>query len=182
MVFAIEGSEALKNSFDDIKKTVIKMLDRYKISRDDTHVGVLEFSDTSSTEIRLDSTYDKETLKKIVSEIRPSDGEKVNTDMALREGGKLFTVKYGGRAGYPKVLVLITGSKSDGEDPLNEAVQPLKEEGIQLTIITIGNNTDPELPTITPNVENVNDTKDLPEKTDGIVDKINKDVKESKFV
>ena len=182
MVFAIEGSEALKKGFDDIKKTVIKMLDRHMISRHDTHVGVLEFSDSASTEIRLDATYDVDTLMKIISEIRPSDGKKVNTDKALHEVGKMFTVKYGGRAGYPKVLVLITGSKSDGEEPLKKAVQPLKEEGVQIMVITVGNNTDPELPTITPNVDKVKNPKDLPEKTDNLVDKITKDVKESKLL
>ena len=182
MVFAIEGSEALKNDFDTIKESVMKMLDRYKISKEDTHVGVLEFSDSTSTEIRLDATYDVEILKKIISEIRPSDGKIVNIDKALREAAKMFTVKYGGRAGYPKVLILITGSKSDGEEPLKEAVQPLKEEGIQLMVITIGNNTDPELPAITPNVDKVDDRDDLPEKTDNVVDKINKKLKERKLI
>lgn len=182
LVFAIEGSEALKKDFDDLKKTIIKMIDRYQISREDSHVGVLEFSDSTSTEIRLDTTYDVETLRKIISEIRPSGGEKVNIDKALHEAGKMFTVKYGGRAGYPKVLVLITGSKSDGVEPLKEAVQPLNEEGIQLMVITVGNNTDPEIPTITPNVEKIDDPKDLPEKTDSLVDKCTKYVKESKLL
>jgi hypothetical protein len=181
LVFAIEGSKALKKNFEDIKKTVIKMLIRYKIAKYDTHVGVLEFSDSPSKEIRLDATFAKETLTKLVSEIQPSEGENVNTDKALHEAAKMFTVKYGGRAGYPKALVLITGSKSDGEEPLNEAVKPLKEEGIQLTVITVGNDTDPELPKITPNLNKVDDPEDLPEKTDSVVDKINKDVKESKL-
>lgn len=182
LVFVIEGSEAVKNDFDKIKETVIKMLDRYKISKEDTHVGVLEFSDSTSTEIRLDAAYDVEILKKIISEIRPSDGKIVNIDRALREAAKMFTVKYGGRAGYPKVLILITGSKSDGKEPLKEAVQPLKEEGIQLMVIAIGNNTDPELPSITPDVDKVDDADDLPEKADGVVDKINKKVKERKLI
>ena len=181
LVFAIEGSEALKSDFDKIKETVVKMLDRYKISKEDTHVGVLEFSDSTSTEIRLDAAYDVETLKKIISEIRPSDGKIVNTDKALREATRMFTVKYGGRAGYPKVLILFSGSKSDGEEPLKEAAQPLKEEGIQLMVVTIGNNTDPELPTITPNVDKVDDADDLPEKADSLADKINKKVKERKL-
>ena len=181
LVFAIEGSEALKSDFDKIKETVVKMLDRYKISKEDTHVGVLEFSDSTSTEIRLDAAYDVETLKKIISEIRSSDGKIVNTDKTLREATRMFTVKYGGRAGYPKVLILFSGSKSDGEEPLKEAVQPLKEEGIQLMVVTIGNNTDPELPTITPNVDKVDDADDLPEKADSLADKINKKVKERKL-
>ena len=182
LVFAIEGSEAIKNDFDNLKKTVIKMLDRYKISREDTHVGVLEFSDSTSTEIRLDAIHDTKILKRIISEIRPSEGEKVNIDKALEEAGKMFTVKYGGRPGYPKILVLITGSKSDGEKTLKEAVRPLKEEGIHLIVITVGNNTDPELPKITPNVERVDDSENLPNKTDDLVDKINKKVEKRKSI
>ena len=179
LVFAIDGSESLKNDFDYIKKLVVRMLDRYKISEEDTHVGVLEFSDSTTTEIRLDAAYDVATLKKIVSEIRPSEGEKVNIDKALHEAGRMFTVKHGGRAGYPKILLLISGSKSDGAEPLKESVQPLKEEGIQLVVITVGNNTDPELPTVTPYVDKVDDPEDLPEKADDLVDKINKVVEES---
>ena len=181
MVFAIEGSKTLEENFDEIKKTIVKMLDRYKISKAGTHVGVLEFSDSTTTEVRLDATYDKETLKKIISEVRPSGGETVNIDKALRDAGEMFTVRYGGRPGYPKVLILITGSKSDGDEPLKEAVKPLQEEGIQLVVISVGNNTDPEIPEITSNVNNVDDPNDLPGKVDSVVDKINKDVKESMF-
>lgn len=182
LIFAIEGSKALGPYFDDIKKTVIKMTDRYKISKDGTHVGVLEFSDSRSWELRLDATDNDREMKTLISEIRPSGGEKVDIGNALHDAREMFKVKYGGRAGYPKVLVLITGSKSDGVEPLKEAVQTLKKDGIQLLVVAVGNNTDRELPKISPNADNIDDPEDLPEKADDLVDKINKHMKNSKWV
>lgn len=178
-MFAVEGSKTLKeNGFDDVKRMVIKMLDSYKISKVDTHVGFLEFSDTTTVEISLDTTYDSNVLKELVKNVVPSGGETTNLAKTLRKVAEVFKVKNGGRPGVPKVLVIINAKRSSGDEPLTEAVEPLKEEGVQLFVITIGNETDPDLSKITPkgNDKTVKTPKDLADKVDGLVDKIGTEV------
>lgn len=172
-----------ENGFDDVKKMVIKMLDSYKISKTDTHVGFVEFSDTTTVEISLDTTYDRNALKELVRNVVPSGGETTNLDRTLRKVAEVFQLKNGGRPGVPKVLVIINAKRSSGDEPLTEAVKPLNEEGVQLFVITIGEENDPDLSKITPkgNNETVKKPKDLPNETDGLVDKIGTQVDKGKF-
>ena len=184
-MFVVEGSKKLKkDGFHNVKKMVTKMLDSYDISKDATHVGLLEFSETTSVEISLNTTYEPKMLKKLVKNVLPSGGKTANIDKALLKVGDMFKVRNGGRAGVPKVVVLITASKSSGEEPLKEAVEPLREVGVQLFVITVGNETDTELPEITSKgfIDEVKNPKDLSNKTDGFVDKIGKRVDKSKFL
>ena len=168
----------MKKDFDVIKDMVIKMLDRFNISQDDTHIGLLEFSDTTTVEIPLNTSYEKGPLISLIDRVIPSSGKTVELDKTLRQAADSFRVENGGRAGVPKVLIVIIGSKDSSEEDLKEAVSPLKETGVQVFVYSIGNETDPEGLGITPpkNTGEVDTPDELLNKTNELGDKITKEV------
>ena len=162
------------------------MLDRFNISKDGAHIGLLEFSNVTTIEITLNESYAKEPRKDLIRRVSPSGGKIANLDKTLRVADDIFKVENGGRAGIPKVLIIIAGvvgGTPSGEESLKKAVTPLKESGVQVFVISIGNKTDSEIldispPTIT---DPADDPKELGNKTNDLVDKIMKEIDKSKW-
>lgn len=93
----------------------------FGISRDESHVGVVTFSDVAKLSIKLKDHDNPRTFNSAVDAI-PLMGSVTRIDRALRAAQeKLFTLKNGARPRTARVLVLLTdGSQtrgSDAEDP-----------------------------------------------------------------
>lgn len=185
LVFALDGSDSLTaDEFEKLKEFVIKSLSSYTISRKDTHVGVLEYSDEISIKLQLHQYFTIKELRQAINEIVPSRGRDVVTDEALKVAAEdVFSITSGGRPGAAKVLVVIT------DDPLtmttdDTIIEPLKKAGIQVHVVAIGNNVPQEvLKNITVADEHVHvvpTPEELPGKTGDVVDVIDEAVQNRK--
>ena len=186
-MFALDGSESLaKNGFDKIKDLVKTMLDNYTISESETHVGVIEFSNDANVIFPLDKLFELTSIKDQVQRIIPSGGKETVTDEVLRKStDQVFDAKSGGRPGASKVLIIITDGKSSGKEPPKRAVKPVKEKGVRVYVVNIGEDTDKdELEDIVPTEKNIYPVKnpdEVPSVAPKLVEDIDKDIKKRKF-
>ena len=186
LVFALDGSESLaEKGFDKIKYLVNATIDNYTISEPETHVGIIEFSDKANVILPLNKLFEPTSIKDQVQRIIPSGGKETVTDEALRKSAdELFDVKSGGRPGASKVLIIVTDGKSTGKEPPKRAVKPLKEKGVRVYVVNIGEDTDKdELKDIVPTDENiypVKNTDEVPGIAPKLVEDIDKDIKKRK--
>ena len=186
LVFALDGSESLaKKGFEKIKDLVKAMIDGYNISETETHVGVVEFSDKTKVVLPLNRLFDAGLVKSEVQRIVPSGGKGTVTDEALRKSSEeVFAVKSGGRPGASKVLIIVTDGKSTGKEPPKRAVKPLKEKGVRIYVVNIGEDTDKdELKDIVPTIKNIHPVKtpnEVPSVVPKLVDDMKNDIKKRK--
>ena len=146
LVFALDGSEDLaKKDFDRIKNHTAAILDNLTISEPETHVGIIEFSDEAKVILPLNELFESGLVKDKIKGVVPSGGKKRVTDEALRKAADdVFNPKSGGRPGASKVLIVVTGGKSSGKEPPKRAIKPVKEKGVRVYVVNIGEVTDKE--------------------------------------
>ena len=185
-MFALDGSQSVgEKGFKNIKDLVITILDKYNISQSETHVGVIEFSNQANVILPLNKLFESTSIKDQVKRIVPSGGKETVTDEVLRKSAdEVFDVKSGGRPGALKVLVIITDGKSTGEEPPKRAVKPVKEKGVRVYVVNIGEDTDKdELKDIVPTEKNIypaKTTAQLPNIAPKLAEGIDKDIKKRK--
>ena len=186
LVFALDGSQSVgKEGFNNIKNLVVTMLDNYNISEGGTHVGVIEFSNQANVVFPLNQLFDSTLIKDQVQRIVSSGGKETVTDEVLRKSAnEVFDIKSGGRPGASKVLIIITDGKSTGDEPPKRAVKPVKEKGVRVYVVNIGEDTDKdELEDIVPTEKNIypaKTTTQLPSIAPKLVENIDKDIKKRK--
>ena len=186
LVFALDGSESLaEKGFDKIKDLVVMMIDNYTISQEETHIGIIEFSNRANVILPLNELFQPTSVKHQVKRLIPSGGKQTVTDEALRKSAdEVFDVTSGGRPGATKVLIIITDGKSTGKEPPKRAVKPVKEKGVRVYVVNIGEDTDKdELEDIVPTDENiypVQNPDELPGVSSKLVEDVDKDIKKRK--
>ena len=186
LVFALDGSESLaEKGFDKIKDLVVMMIDNYTISQEETHIGIIEFSNRANVILPLNELFQPTSVKYQVKRLIPSGGKQTVTDEALRKSAdEVFDVTSGGRPGATKVLIIVTDGKSTGKEPPKRAVKPVKEKGVRVYVVNIGEDTDKdELEDIVPTDENiypVQNPDELPGVPSKLVEDVDKDIKKRK--
>lgn len=187
VVIALDGSATMKqHGFDKLKELAKNVLKRFKISKPAAHVGLIEFSDEITPVLPLNELYDQNEIKEVIDKIKPSGGDGTATDKVLKEAvNVMFAVPAGGRADAAKVLIVITDSTSTGKEPLKEAVKPVRDKGIRVYVVAIGDKTNPaELRDTTPSDKEFTKVKspdDAPKVADKLVEGIQRAVKEGKY-
>lgn len=116
IVFALDGSSSLtKEQFNNLKDHVKETIKKLSVSKDETHVGLIEYSDDIRVQLKLDEVFDKDSMNKLVDKVSPSGGMKAATDQVLANAANvIFSVKEGGRSGANKVLVVLTDESLPG--------------------------------------------------------------------
>ena len=186
-MFALDGSRPITNAqFSKLKEAVLNMLSRYKISEKDAHVGLIEFSSSVKIVSRLNKDNSLSRIKDVLTPLQPSQGSTRVTDDALRVASdKMFDLSAGGRPGASKVLIILTLGKSSGDSSPVDAVKPLKNIGVNVFVINIGPNADPEdamkIATSDKHVIPVDDPNKTPEAIENVVDRLTKDLKKGKI-
>ena len=184
----MDGSESLaEEGFDKIKDLVKAMIDNYTISEAETHVGIIEFSDKANVILPLNKLFEPNSIKHHVQRIIPSGGKETVTDEALRKSADdVFDVTSGGRPGATKVLIIVTDGKSTGKEPPKRAVKPVKEKGVRVYVVNIGEDTDKdELEDIVPTDKNIYPVKnpdEVPDVASKLVEDIDEDIKKRKHL
>ena len=143
LVFALDGSDSLTTEqFDQMKQYVENMISKYPISKHATHIAVLEYSTGVSMYIPLDYSFDRSELLAALQNLRPSQGNQVNTEKLLKIVSNVFSFKNGGRPDASKALVILTDDKPKKD--LTMVGEPLKESGVRVYVVTIGDKVSPD--------------------------------------
>ena len=163
-----------------MKQLVKNMINKYPISEHGTHIAVLEYSTGVSMYIPLDYSFDQSKLLSALQNLRPSRGKKVNTEKLLKAASIMFSFKNGGRPEASKALVILTDDKPTKD--LTEVAEPLKESGIRVYVVTIGDKVSPnDFIHIVPGTSTTypaNSTDEVPDLSSPIATDITKVVKE----
>jgi len=144
LVFAHDASGSVKKEgFQKIKDFTKDLVKGFKIGVNNTHVGVVVFSHVAKVAIRLDETFDKDTLLEKIQNVSFL-GYTTATDDALRVSNEeMFSLKGGVRQNVPLVLVVLTdGNCTACKEPVTIPAAALKKKGVEIFSIAVGTQVD----------------------------------------
>lgn len=138
--FLIDGSTSIETSgagnFDRCKNFVKDMISNFDISQSGTHVGVVQFASRSFVNFTFNEYYDKASIVKAIDDIPMLYGG-TNLGKALTTTRTdLFDV--GSRSSVPRILIVMSDGAS--EDAVDGPSKALRDEGIIIFSLGIGNN------------------------------------------
>ena len=171
--------------FTRLKETVKRIIEKQRISPLDTHVAVVEYSDRPSVQIYLGDTFDRKELNERLDLIPPSLGQNAIVEKALDVIAKdVLSVAKGGRPGAAKILVILSDGDSSEVKRLENAANQLKDSGVKVYVVSIGDRTDPDgimgVVTTSENIFVTPDASKTPSVGPELGNKIKNDVKKGK--
>lgn len=144
--FVIDSSDsATTQEYQQQKQLVQRLSSYYDISKQDTRVGVVVYSDKAFTTIGMNSYRDSSILRRAVGAL-PHLGGGNRKDKALVTSRRMFKARRPssptGSAQATQVLVFITEGAQSGVAadmlPLEHAVHPLRKHGVRVIVVGVG--------------------------------------------
>lgn len=173
----VEGSEKIgRIGFQEIKDFVKKTIDKYTIGERKTRVALVEYSDSARIVFGLMEHSTSPLLKKAVDDITPSRGKTADTIKALRLANDVLDIRFGGRPGSARVIILVTGSTVKDRQSVEQVLVETKDSKGHLYVIAVG---DKDID-IGDNVVHVDEPEDTGDLANDIVEKIEKDLKKGR--
>ena len=115
---------------------------RHSVSVNETHIGLLEYSDNIKVVLPLNKHYEAAAIIQAVDRLQPSRGTGTVTDEVLSKAADIvFGVKNGGRPGAARILVILTDKKLPRSKLPKEVVKTLNEAGVRVYVVTTGEKT-----------------------------------------
>lgn len=140
VVFGIPTSQTIpSNQFESIKGFVSQAIESFDVSPMNIHVGLVTYSGSASTTLKIDQINSKDDLKEFTARLT-QQGREVNVVSALDEAFRFTFSIYGGvRQSKPKAFILIVpeGSASSQQEVLLAAAR-LKSLGVRLLTVGVG--------------------------------------------
>ncbi|XP_061116173.1 collagen alpha-6(VI) chain-like [Conger conger] len=159
VLFLIDGSSSIRHTeFEKIGKFMQSLVDKTEIGSSKFHVGVLQFSNKSQEEFRLDNSYDKGRIKQAISSIRQLKGGTL-TGQALSFSSQYFESPKGGRLNVRKFLIVITNGKA--HDDVAKPAAKLRNSGVIIYSIGVLNANNTQLQEISGSRERIFPVKDF---------------------
>lgn len=147
VVFGIPTSQNIPaDQFESMKKFVSQTIDSFDVGPMKVHVGLVTYSDTVSTTLKIDQLDTKDVVQELTNRLT-QQGTKVDVVSALDEASHItFTIFGGVRQSSPKAFVLLVpeGSVNNRQEVLAAAGR-LKSLGVKLVILTVGGSVDENL-------------------------------------
>ena len=141
--FAIDSSDsATTQEYQQQKQLVERLSSYYDVSKQDTRVGVVLYSDKAFTTLGMNSYRDSSILRRAVGAL-PHLGGGNRKDKALVAARRMFKARRpSGSAQAAQVLVFITEGAQSGVAadmlPLEHAVHPLRKHGVRVIVVGVG--------------------------------------------
>ena len=108
-------------------------------------LGLISYSSNAQMEVSFQEKADRKEFEQAVERIKHTKG-RTRIDKALKlASSQLFTSSGGSRSGKRKIMIILTdGRQSQDFDtvPLKEAVLPLRQLGVRIFAVAIGNEVD----------------------------------------
>lgn len=137
----MDSSSISADDFQEAKSFVWSAIKNFKISSNDTRVGIIRFSTVANVIFDFQFSVDNNILRleEVVDNIVLAEGGDTNTERALQLARTdLFSAKGGSRPDVPKILVVITGGKSENILAVARASMALKENHVTIVVVGIG--------------------------------------------
>lgn len=127
-----------------MKSFTIDLINSFKISKELVNVGLAQFSSTFQHEFYLNQFFDEQAISAHIRRMQQLGGG-TNIGLALNAIREYFQAERGSRKaeGISQNLVLITDGES--QDDVEEAAKILRDLGVEVFTIGIGNAHDLEL-------------------------------------
>ena len=140
---AVEQDKNFEKMKDIMKGTV----DKFGLFR--VRYSLITFGETPDVKIRFDNVFDtEEELGKLINNVKKSLGD-ADLHKALEEARYLFALAEDARPNASQVLVVITDKTSDStEDDVQFAAKKLKDDGVRVIAIALGDDFDPVSPEV----------------------------------
>nr|XP_008112888.1 PREDICTED: collagen alpha-3(VI) chain isoform X10 [Anolis carolinensis] len=149
VVFLIDGSDATRSSFPELKSFVQRVVDSLDVGPGKVRVAVVQYSNDANTEFNLNEYSDKASVITAVQRMTAMGGYAVNTGAALNYLiSNVFTREAGSRVqeGVPQFVILLTAERS--RDDVRRPALELKTRGAVPLGIGFGNADITQLQTI----------------------------------
>ncbi|KAM6915073.1 collagen alpha-1(XII) chain [Xenentodon cancila] len=136
VVFLVDGSSSVgRLNFKHIRNFISMMAGAFQIGEDRTRVAVVQYSNNVQVEFNLNQHLTRPALLRAIGTL-PFKGGNTNTGEALNYLlENTFTDVAGARKGFPKVLVIITDSRS--EDPVENYAKQLRNRGVEIFVLGV---------------------------------------------
>ncbi|VDI75762.1 Hypothetical predicted protein [Mytilus galloprovincialis] len=143
MVFILDSSGSVgTQNFKTMLNTAANIAHHFHIGSQHTQVGVDRFSTTAKTMIKLKQWNNWLFLQMKIKQI-PYVPALTYTWLALDHARtESFSESYGARPGVPKIAIVITDGKSQDKTKTCEAAKRLRDSGVKVFAIGIGNTID----------------------------------------
>uniref|UniRef100_A0A8B9DX88 Collagen alpha-6(VI) chain n=1 Tax=Anser cygnoides TaxID=8845 RepID=A0A8B9DX88_ANSCY len=138
LMFLMDGSGSISNNDFSVMKTFMKeVLDSFVISRNNVHVGVVQYSEEPQKEFSLNEFYNDVIIKERIDRIEQLKSS-TYTGKALRFVHSLFQPVHGGRKkrGVSQNLIVITDGQS--HDNVEDAAVDLRSDGVHVFAVGVG--------------------------------------------
>ena len=140
---AVEQDKKFEKMKDIIKGTA----DKFGLFR--VRYSLITFGETPDVKIRFDNVFDtEEELGKLINNVKKGLGDAA-LHKALEEARYLFALAEDARPNASQVLVVITDKTSDStEDDVQFAAKKLKDDGVRVIAIALGDDFEPVSPEV----------------------------------
>ncbi|XP_078580606.1 uncharacterized protein LOC144864418 isoform X3 [Branchiostoma floridae x Branchiostoma japonicum] len=141
LVFLLDGSGSVTTAnFDIVKEFTRRLANNFDISLADTRVGVVQYSDSPTSEFNLNSFNTNELVDLAIRNIQYQQGG-TNTGQAIDFARvNSFSANNGDRSDVPNVMIVVTDGQSS--DDVVGPAQTARNAGISMYAIGIGNGVD----------------------------------------
>ncbi|XP_055151441.2 collagen alpha-5(VI) chain [Symphalangus syndactylus] len=155
VIFLCDGSDRVSNSdFVTMTTFLSDLIDNFDIQSQRMKIGMAQFGSNYQSIIELKNSLTKTQWKTQIQNVSKSGGFP-RIDIALKKVNNMFNLHAGGRrnAGVPQTLVVITSG--DPRYNVADAVKTLKDLGICVLVLGIGDVYKEQLLPITGNSEKI---------------------------
>lgn len=134
-------------NFEKMKDIIKGTVDKFGLFR--VRYSLITFGETPDVKIRFDNVFDtEEELGKLINNVKKGLGDAA-LHKALEEARYLFALAEDTRPNASQVLVVITDKTSDStEDDVQFAAKKLKDDGVRVIAIALGDDFDPVSPEV----------------------------------
>ena len=148
LAFVISTTAVDKDkNLDATKEIIKKTVEAFGLSR--VRYSLITFGATPVVKIRFNNVFaSEEELGKIVDNVKKDEGA-ASLEKALEEPRYLFALAEDTRPNAKRVVVVITDKKSDStEASVRAASRKLRDDGVRVIAIVLGNEFDPVSPEV----------------------------------
>ena len=146
-MFGIPTSQDIpQEQFQSMKKFISQTVDSFDVGPMKVHVGLVTYSETASTTLKIDQLDTKDVVQALTDGIT-QQGRGVNVVSAMDEASHTtFTIFGGVRQSAPKAFILLVpeGSTKSRQEVL-AASGRLKSLGVRLVTVAVGGRVDQNL-------------------------------------
>lgn len=141
MIFVLDSSGSIWRHYQQVKQFFKTFAQKYSVSENGTHVGVVTFGSRADVSMTLDEHTEQFELNEAIDKI-PHIGGSTRIDLALKEvRDNMFKAENGARGDdVKKLVVLVTDGEQSGEGGESPATiaKSIRDGGIPIITIGVG--------------------------------------------